>query len=115
MRNFSVEEQIAEIVKMALVEDVGYGDITTMSVIGDEFIEVKAEFLAKDDGVIAGIDVVWIVFKNVDPSLNFIPAVSDGDFVKRGDIIGVVSGDVRSILTSERVALNFLQRMSGIA
>lgn len=115
MKNFSVEEQIAEIVKIALVEDIGYGDITTISVIGDEFIEAKAEFLAKDDGVIAGIDVVWIVFKNVDPSLNFVPIVSDGDFVKKGNIIGVVSGDARSILTSERVALNFLQRMSGIA
>lgn len=115
MRNFSVKEQIDEIVKTALVEDVGYGDVTTMSIIGDEFIEAKAELLAKDDGVIAGIDVAWVVFKNVDPNLSFVPTISDGDFVKRGDIIGVVSGDARSILTAERVALNFLQRMSGIA
>ncbi|CUT00243.1 nicotinate-nucleotide pyrophosphorylase [carboxylating] [Candidatus Kryptobacter tengchongensis] len=115
MKNFSVEEQITEIVKRALIEDIGYGDITTISVIGDDFIEASAEFLVKDAGVIAGMDVVWIVFKTINPNLSFVPNVMDGDFVKNGDIIAFVSGDAKSILTSERVALNFLQRMSGIA
>ncbi|MEN3037664.1 MAG: carboxylating nicotinate-nucleotide diphosphorylase [Candidatus Kryptonium sp.] len=115
MRNFSLEEQIVEIVKRALVEDIGYGDITTMSVIGDEYIETDAEIIVKESGVIAGIDVAWIVFKTVDPNLKFVPNVSDGDLVEKGEIIGVVSGDVKSILVAERVMLNFVQRMSGIA
>lgn len=115
MKNFTLEEQIVEIVKRALLEDIGYGDITTMSVIGDEYIEADAELIVKEDGVIAGIDVAWIVFKTVDPNLKFVPNVSDGDFVKKGEIIGAVSGDVRSILAAERVMLNFVQRMSGIA
>lgn len=109
------EDEIVEIVKRALVEDIGYGDITTISVIGDEYIEASGEFLVKSDGIIAGLDVVWLVFKTIDPGLNFVPYVSDGDEVKNGDIVGVVSGDVRSILSAERTALNFLQRMSGIA
>lgn len=109
------EDEIVEIVKRALVEDIGYGDITTISVIGDEYIEARGEFLVKSDGIIAGLDVVWLVFKTIDPGLNFVPYFSDGDKVKIGDIAGVVSGDVRSILSAERTALNFLQRMSGIA
>ncbi len=115
IKNYGREEQIIEIVKRALIEDIGPGDITTISVIGDEYIEVEGEFVVKSDGVIAGLNVLWIVFRVVDPSLKFVPFVSDGDEVKSGDVIGRVSGDVRSILTSERVALNFLQRMSGIA
>ncbi|CUU07728.1 nicotinate-nucleotide pyrophosphorylase [carboxylating] [Candidatus Thermokryptus mobilis] len=115
MGNFHLEEKIIEIVERALVEDIGSGDVTTMAVIGDEGIEAEAEFVSKDEGVVAGIDVVWFVFRALDPSLNFIPFLSDGDEVKKGDIIGIVKGDVRSILTVERTALNFLQRMSGIA
>ncbi len=113
--NVKYEEQIIDIVKRALVEDIGYGDITTISVIGDEYIEGSAEFLIKGDGIIAGLDVVWIVFKTIDPNLNFVPYFNDGDEVRSGNIAGVVSGDVRSILSAERTALNFLQRMSGIA
>ncbi len=112
---FKDEEQILEIVRRALIEDIGPGDITTISIIGDKFIEARGEFLVKNDGVIAGINVVWIVFRTVDQNLKFVPLVSDGDEVKSGDIIAVVEGDARSILIAERVALNFLQRMSGIA
>jgi nicotinate-nucleotide pyrophosphorylase (carboxylating) len=112
---FKDEEQIFEIVRRALIEDIGPGDITTISVIGDEFIEARGEFLVKSDGVIAGINVVWIVFRVVDQNLKFVPLVSDGDEVKSGDVVAVVEGDTRSILMAERVALNFLQRMSGIA
>lgn len=77
------EDEIVEIVKRALVEDIGYGDITTISVIGDEYIEASGEFLVKSDGIIAGLDVVWLVFKTIDPGLNFVPYVSDGDEVKK--------------------------------
>jgi len=115
MKNFKDEEQIIEIVRRALVEDIGPGDITTISVIGDDYIEASGEFLVKDDGVIAGLNVLWVVFNVMDPNLKFVPFFSDGDEVKRGDIVAVVKGDARSILASERVALNFLQRMSGIA
>lgn len=112
---FKDEEQIFEIVRRALIEDIGPGDITTISVIGDEFIDARGEFLVKSDGVIAGINVVWVVFRVVDQNLKFVPLVSDGDEVKKGDVVAVVEGDARSILMAERVALNFLQRMSGIA
>ncbi len=115
MRSFQLEKEIIEIVERALVEDIGSGDVTTMAVIGDEKIEAEAEFISKCEGIIAGVDVVWLVFRALDPSLNFVPFFSDGDEVKNGDVIGVVKGDVRSILTAERTALNFLQRMSGIA
>ncbi len=113
--SFKDEDQIFEIVRRALIEDIGPGDITTISVIGDEFIEARGEFLVKNDGVVAGLNVAWVVFRVIDQNLKFVPLVSDGDEVKTGDIIAVVEGDARSILMAERVALNFLQRMSGIA
>ncbi len=113
--SFKDEDQIFEIVRRALIEDIGPGDITTISVIGDEFVEARGEFLVKNDGVIAGLNVAWIVFRVIDQNLKFVPLVSDGDEVKTDDIIAVVEGDARSILMAERVALNFLQRMSGIA
>jgi nicotinate-nucleotide pyrophosphorylase (carboxylating) len=83
MRNFQLEEKIIEVVERALVEDIGSGDVTTMAVIGDERIEAEAEFVSKDEGVVAGIDVVWFVFRTLDSSLNFIPFFSDGDEVKK--------------------------------
>lgn len=113
--NFKDDDQIVEIVKRALVEDIGPGDITTISIIGNEYIEASGEFLVKNDGVIAGLNVAWVVFRVIDQNLKFVPFVADGEEVKSGDIVAVVEGDARSILMGERVALNFLQRMSGIA
>lgn len=105
---------VDEIVKNALLEDIGYGDRTTEAiVITDE--SKTATMYAKQDGVIAGLPVVKRVFTLVDSNVQFTPQVNDGDFVQAGDVIGTLVGSIRSILTGERIALNFLQKMSGIA
>ena len=78
-------------------------------------LNAKANFLVKQDGIIAGIEVVRTVFHNVDHELIFINSVKDGERVFKGKFIGTVEGKASSILSAERTALNFLQRMSGIA
>ena len=105
---------IDDIIKTALREDVGTGDITTNSTIpADKTISGK--FIAKECGVVCGLPVVERVFAIVDSEIKLSCNVADGDYVEKGTIIAEVSGPARSILTSERVSLNFLQLMSGIA
>jgi len=106
--------QLNRIVDLALSEDLGHGDVTSEALIPSE-LEGKATILVKADGVLAGLEVARRVFQRVDPSLKVEPRVKDGTKVKRGDIAATVSGRVISILKAERVALNFLQRLSGIA
>lgn len=98
----------------ALKEDVGTGDITTNCCIpvGNSS---EAFFIAKEDGVICGIDIAQRVFNLVDEKITLIPKIKDGTSVKRGDIIAEVIGPSRGILTGERVALNLMQRLSGTA
>jgi len=105
---------IQEIIKYALAEDLGNGDHTSMSTIPADATG-RAELMIKEDGVIAGIDVAKKVFEAVDAQVKFIGLMDDGQSVKRGDIVFTVDGKSISILSAERVALNFLQRMSGIA
>lgn len=101
-------------VEIALEEDTAYGDITSdLTVPADRY--ATGRFLAKSDGVISGIDVVREVFQQVDDSVRFEPLVTDGDHVAAGDMIGRIAGPARSILLGERVALNFLQRLSGVS
>jgi nicotinate-nucleotide pyrophosphorylase (carboxylating) len=100
--------------KLWLDEDVGTGDVTTMSTIPSEH-ESKGIIHVKDDGVIAGLPVAEAVFALVDQSLRFTARVPEGAAVKRGAVIAEVAGRTRSILLGERLALNLLQRMSGIA
>ncbi len=107
-------QEIKEIIKNALKEDVESGDITTKATIPSG-LNGKGIFLVKDDGIIAGYEVVEEVFKSVDENLVFLKNFRDGDFVKNGDIAGIVEGPAASILIAERTALNFFQRMSGIA
>jgi nicotinate-nucleotide pyrophosphorylase len=107
-------EDIISTIIAALNEDIGAGDITTRATIPHNVLG-KGIFLVKDDGIIAGIDVVEQVFKTVDENLVFLRSKKDGDFVKNGDIAAIVEGSAASILTAERTALNFMQRMSGIA
>jgi nicotinate-nucleotide pyrophosphorylase (carboxylating) len=102
------------LVKLALAEDLGPGDITTRAVI-DKNQKAQAEAKAKAAGVICGQAVVAEVFRHVDPRIKYSAKVKDGTFVKKGKVIAVVSGPARGILTGERVALNFLQHLSGIA
>ncbi len=108
-------ERINQIVKNALAEDLGEnGDVTTLLSISPE-AKSTADFLVKTEGVIAGLDIVRITFEIFDSNLKFDLLVPDGSDVRSGDVAAVVSGKTRSLLTAERVALNFLQRMSGIA
>jgi len=106
--------KISEIINEALKEDISKGDITSNAVI-PKSTAVKAEIIAKQKGIIAGLDVAKTVFREVDNKIVFIKKVNDGEFVKKGKIIAELRGNTRAILSSERVALNFLQRLSGIA
>jgi nicotinate-nucleotide pyrophosphorylase (carboxylating) len=107
-------EDIIPIIITALNEDIGTGDITTEATIPENVLG-KGMFLVKDEGIIAGIDVAEQVFKTVDKGLVFLKSLNDGDIVKNGNIAAIVEGSAASILTAERTALNFMQRMSGIA
>lgn len=110
----NIKEVTDFLVKLALAEDVGPGDITTRAVVPKER-RAKAEIRAKENGVICGLGVAAEVFRHVDRRIRFVPKVKDGAAVKRGKVIAIVSGPARGILTGERVALNFLQHLSGIA
>lgn len=102
------------IIKNALEEDLGWGDVTTDSTIPAES-NIKGNFIAKAEGVVCGIDICRRVFEIVDGSIEFQAFVSDGQQVSKGDILATINGNARSILKGERTALNFFQRMSGIA
>ncbi len=108
------QAQVDRIVDVALEEDAGRGDITGQILIPPH-LNGRASFLVKAEGVLAGIGVAGTVFRHVDPSLRFESLVRDGTKVRPGDVVANVAGNVASILTAERVALNFLQRMSGTA
>lgn len=103
-----------ELIKRALTEDIGTGDITTLATVSSE-AKISGRFLAKEDGVVCGLDIVSRVFALVDENVGFKALCRDGDRVKKGEVIAKISGRAQSILTGERVALNFLQRLSGIA
>jgi len=105
---------IDEIIINALQEDVGDGDHTSLSTI-PETAKGKAKLRIKQDGILAGTEVAKKVFEQVDSSLKINVFISDGTSVKIGDIVFEVEGKATSILTAERLALNFMQRMSGIA
>lgn len=102
------------LIDLALAEDVGTGDITTNSIVPPGQ-RSQAHFLAKSEGVIAGLDVAARVFTRLDPSARFEARVRDGDLVATGAVVATVDGAIRAVLSGERVALNFLQRLSGIA
>ena len=108
------ETLLREIVRWTLNEDLGSGDVTTSWTIpADSFL--RAQFLVKAGGVLAGMAVARLVFEQVDPNILFTELSPDGKPVRPGDIVAKVEGPGRSILTAERTALNFMQRMSGIA
>ena len=105
---------IDEIIKNALKEDIGDGDHSTLSCVPENAKGV-AKLLVKDTGIIAGVELAQKIFHTFDPSLKIDVFIQDGEKVKFGDIAFEVSGNSRSILTTERLVLNFMQRMSGIA
>ena len=110
----TVDESILELVRRAVGEDVGAGDVTTESTIPAGHVS-RGTIKAKVEGVVAGLDVARAVFFECDPELVFAARVADGDRVAPGAVIATVEGSTRGILTGERVALNFLQHLSGIA
>jgi len=108
------DEQIDSIINVALAEDISHGDVTSEILIPSE-LQGRASILVKEKGIIAGGEVAKRVFLRVDPQLQVEVLIKDGTEVKPGDIIAIISGSIPGILKAERVALNFLQRLSGIA
>lgn len=108
------DKQVDDIIGLALAEDLGEGDATSEALIPPD-LQGKASIIIVENGVLAGAVVMPRVFNKVDPSLRFTQHIGDGTPVKSGDIVGTVSGSMLSILKAERVALNLLQRLSGVA
>jgi len=112
--NKKVKEAALILIDIALKDDVGEGDITTNNIVPSE-IKRKAKMVAKTDGVIAGLPVAELVFRKLDHDLIWNELTPDGTKVKKGDVLVEFEGSYRALLTGERTALNFLQRLSGIA
>lgn len=112
--NYLTDEAINEFIQAALREDVADGDHTSLSTI-PEAAEGKARLLVKDEGILAGVELAKHIFKAVDKKLTVKTLLNDGDPIKYGDVAFYVNGPDRSILTAERLVLNCMQRMSGIA
>lgn len=105
---------LRKIVEEALKEDIGFGDLTTECIVPENMYS-KAIILAKEEGIIAGLPVAKEVFKVLDDSVRFNETKNDGEKVEKGDIVLEIHGKTKAILIGERTALNFLQRLSGIA
>lgn len=105
---------VDDLIRSALNEDIGFGDVTTDSLI-DENQMSHAKFIAKEDGILAGIDVAKRVFEVLGENVKFVKYESDGSFIRKGEVIAEADGHTRILLKGERVALNIMQRMSGIA
>ena len=105
---------VARIVAAAIEEDVGTGDVTTNSVV-DKTRQARAHIVVEEDCVVAGIPVAQLLYETLDEELDFQKEVEDGKEVQGGSVIARLFGSARTILTGERVALNFLQRLSGVA
>ena len=106
--------QIDNIIDLALAEDISHGDVTSEALIPPD-LQGKASIITKEQGIVVGGEVAERVFLKVDPSLEVEVLIKDGAKVQPGDTIAIISGSVISILKAERVALNFLQRLSGVA
>jgi nicotinate-nucleotide pyrophosphorylase (carboxylating) len=107
-------EEVDRIIRTALTEDVGDGDVTTLATVPDGAL-FRGDLVAKADGIVAGLEVARRVFAQLDPSVHWIGSARDGDPVRAGQVLARLEGPGRALLTGERVALNLLQRMSGIA
>lgn len=105
---------IHEFIRLALEEDLGDGDHTSLSTIPAE-AQKRAKLLVKEDGMVAGVELATLIFDQVDANLQVDVLIQDGTFIKKGDIVLTVAGRAQSILKAERLVLNCMQRMSGIA
>lgn len=111
---YSVDELEDRLIDLAFAEDIGDGDHTTLCCIPDDAMG-KSHLLIKEDGILAGVEVAKRVFARFDPTLHVDVLIKDGAEVRKGDIAMIVSGKIRSLLQTERLMLNIMQRMSGIA
>lgn len=114
MNNITMTLQVDHLIMEALREDISSEDVTTNAVM-KEYQKGEVDLICKQDGIIAGLDVYRRVFQLLDGSIEVKFRCKDGDEVKSGQMLGHITGDVRVLLSGERVALNYLQRMSGIA
>ncbi len=112
--NYITEERLNQFINDALAEDIGDGDHSTLASIPRSATN-KAYMIMKEDGIIAGVELCRMIFKRIDPDLQIECLVEDGDRVSKGDIIVRLNGTSRAILIGERLVLNCMQRMSGIA
>ncbi|MBC8499849.1 MAG: carboxylating nicotinate-nucleotide diphosphorylase [Candidatus Atribacteria bacterium] len=114
--NFSIKENILvdKTIEQALLEDIGTGDITTESIIPYD-LKARSIIKTKEEGIIAGLGIANLVFKKLDSKIVFQEKIKDGTKVAQDKVLAEITGSARTILTGERVALNFIQRMSGIA
>lgn len=114
MQVYSRPDDLKQLINLALSEDIGIGDITTKAVfIGDEM--ARGRFIAKETGIIAGLELTEAIFKQLSPSIKLETFCADGDHIEKSFLIANLSGPADKILTGERTVLNFMQRMSGIA
>ena len=114
MHKITMTVNVDHLIKEALQEDISSEDVTTNAVM-KEAVTGEVQLICKQDGVVAGLDVFRRVFEILDENVKIDFYCKDGDEVKKGELMGVVTGDIRALLSGERVALNYLQRMSGIA
>ena len=114
MNEITMKMQADQLIRMALQEDITSEDVSTNAVMPTA-TKGTVDLIAKEDGIIAGLDVYARVFQILDEKTEISFNFKDGDAVKKGDLLGTVTGDIRVLLSGERVALNYLQRMSGIA
>lgn len=114
MNSITMEMQADKLIRMALQEDITSEDVSTNAVMRSA-VKGTVDLIAKEDGIIAGLDVYARVFQILDEKTEISFNFKDGEAVKKGDLLGTVTGDIRVLLSGERVALNYLQRMSGIA
>lgn len=112
--NPSLHPDILDAIRRALAEDIGPGDVTTNSIVPPDAL-MRGRIIAKQDGVVAGLDVAQAVYRMVDERITFTALVAEGERVTNRQTLALVSGPARGLLTAERTALNFLGRMSGIA
>ena len=109
-----LSSEVLPVLKFALAEDIGSGDVTTDGIVPLD-AKLRGQIVAKQAGVVAGLDIAWQVFQLLDAQVKFISRVDEGTTVKAGEVLAAVFGSARALLTGERTALNFLNRMSGIA
>lgn len=114
MNKITMTLNVDHLIKEALQEDISSEDVTTNAVM-KEAVTGEVQLICKQDGVVAGLDVFHRVFEILDENVKTDFYCKDGDEVKKGELMGIITGDIRALLSGERVALNYLQRMSGIA